>query len=73
RFQRHVAPLDRPLVVLLEQQCPDQADDGGLVGEAVGELSVASNVAAIGCAAGRIGVKYVAPGKLLRWRRRHIV
>lgn len=33
-FQRHVAgTLDGPFVVLLEQDCPDETDDGVLIGE----------------------------------------
>ena len=33
RLQAHVAPADRPFVVLLQQQGADQADDRGLVGK----------------------------------------
>ena len=32
-FQGHVPATQRPFVVLLEQQSPDQSVDGGLVGE----------------------------------------
>ncbi len=32
-FQCHVSAADGPLVVLLEQDGADQADDGGLVGK----------------------------------------
>ena len=33
-FQRHVAgAVDGPLVVLFEQDCADEADDGVVVGE----------------------------------------
>jgi hypothetical protein len=33
RLKRHVSALDRPLVVLFEQDRSDQAGDGGRVGE----------------------------------------
>jgi len=33
-FQCHIArPLDRPFIILLEQNDADQADDGVLIGE----------------------------------------
>jgi len=42
----HVAgALDSPLVVLLEQDRPDQAGDGGLVGEDAHNLGAALNLA----------------------------
>jgi hypothetical protein len=38
-FQRHVAgALDGPSIVLLEQDCADQADDGVLIGEDIDHL-----------------------------------
>ena len=45
-FQGHVAgALDGPLVVLLEQDGADEADDGGLVGEDADDLGAALDLA----------------------------
>jgi hypothetical protein len=45
-FQGHVAPaLNRPFVVLFEQQRPDQADDGGLVREDTDHLGAPLDLA----------------------------
>ncbi len=41
-FQRHVASaLHGPFVILLQQQCADQAGDGGLIGEDADNLAAA--------------------------------
>jgi hypothetical protein len=46
RFQGHVAgPLDCPFVVLLEQDRPDQPDDGVLVGEDADDIGAALDLA----------------------------
>ena len=45
-FQAHVAgSLDRPLIVLFKQQCADEADDGGFIGEDADNLAAALDLA----------------------------
>ena len=45
-FQAHVASaLDGPFIVLFEQQCADQADNGGLIGEDTDDLAAALDLA----------------------------
>ena len=45
-FQAHVAgALDRPFVILLQQQRTDQAGDGGFVGEYADDLAASLDLA----------------------------
>ena len=45
-FQCHVAgSLNGPLVILLEQQCADQPDDGIVVGENADDFSASLDLA----------------------------
>ena len=37
--------LDRPLIVLFKQQCPDEADNGGFVREEADDLAAALDLA----------------------------
>ena len=68
RFQGHVAStLDRPFVVLLEQDRPDQTDDGVLVGEDADDIGAPLDLAVE--ALDRVG--RVQLGAVLR-RKAHI-
>jgi hypothetical protein len=40
-----IASADRPLVVLLEQQCTEQADDGRVVREDPAQIAASLNLA----------------------------
>ena len=43
-FQAHVArALHRPLIVLFKQKCPDELNDGGLVGEDINPTPSTAN------------------------------
>lgn len=45
-FQCHVAgPLHGPFVVMLEQQCADEAEDGSVIGEDADDLGPALDLA----------------------------
>ncbi len=45
-FQAHVArALHRPLIVLFKQKCPDQSNDGGLVGEDADHVAASLDLA----------------------------
>lgn len=65
-FQRHVAPADRPFVVLLERQCTDEARDRFLVGEDGDDVGAPLDLAVE--ALDRVGNRYEIIGACVRLR-----
>ena len=60
-FQAHVAgSLDRPLIVLFKQQCADEADDGGFIGEDADDLAATFGFAVEPFE--RVGIGYAVAG-----------